>query len=154
MKSPNYASGDKQIVEVVPQNTVGTGLMSSSDDAAICIYQCNFGHIVRSDNYQIARITDMSNMRSGRAVSTILTIVLLIAKTGTLTHAYEHDPVSPRDKVCSTCIAGQALGSACVESTPQFETAIYKSVSPGQRVSTVAAVHFSLARQRAPPTPL
>ena len=96
----------------------------------------------------------MQNVRSNKPVSAVLAVVLLIAQTGALAHAYEHDPGSPQDQVCSTCIAGQVLGSACVDSSPYFDGDTYRSQSGDNYVPAIASIHIPLARQRAPPTPL
>jgi hypothetical protein len=81
-------------------------------------------------------------------------MLLLVAQVGALAHAYEHDPGSPQDRICSTCIAGQSVGSACVDSSPQVEFPAYKAPANIEQVSADASVHLPLARQRAPPTSL
>lgn len=96
----------------------------------------------------------MRHVTSNKPVSAIIAIVLLIAQTGALSHAYEHDPGSLQDQVCSTCIAGQALGSACIDSAPQFDAPVYKPRADYQHVPAIASTHIPLARQRAPPPPL
>lgn len=94
----------------------------------------------------------MRSLKSNRRVSTVLAVVLLVAQSGALAHAYEHDPGSPQDQVCSTCIAGQAVGSACADSAPHFEVPAYKSTAGPEQVSALIYAHIPLARQRAPPT--
>jgi len=89
-----------------------------------------------------------------RPVSILLAVVFLIAQTGLLAHAYEHDAASPQDQICSTCIVGQALGSVCVDSTPHFGAPPHKSATGPEQVSARKCIHVPLARQRAPPTPL
>lgn len=96
----------------------------------------------------------MRRVTSNRPISILLAAVLLIAQTGALAHTYEHDPGSPQEQVCSTCIAGQAVGSACVDSTPHFEIKANESAAGPQKLSTVVSIHTPLARQRAPPTSL
>jgi hypothetical protein len=97
----------------------------------------------------------MQNMRSKRLrpASLLLAIVVLIAQTGALVHAYEHDPGSPQTQVCATCIAGHAVGSACVDSMPHCRIQIDKPVAVFERISTANSIDLPLARQRAPPTP-
>jgi len=89
-----------------------------------------------------------------KPISVLLAIILLIAQTGALAHAYGHDPGKPQSQICSTCIAGHAVGSACVDSTPHFEIQAYKSAAGIDRVSALSSIEVPLARQRAPPTPL
>jgi len=96
----------------------------------------------------------MRNVKANRPASAALAILLLIAQTGALAHAYEHEPGSPQDQVCSTCVAGQALGSACVDSPPHFETPGSSSNASAHQFAAFATVDVPLARQRAPPTPL
>jgi hypothetical protein len=88
-----------------------------------------------------------------KSTSAALAIVLLIAQTGALAHAYEHNPGSPLAQVCASCIAGQALGAACVDSEPHFGMPVYKSIPVQQLVSVYASVQIPLTRQRAPPSP-
>jgi len=93
-------------------------------------------------------------MRKIRQISAVMAIFLLIAQTGALAHAYEHDPGSPQEQICSTCIAGHAVGSACIDSTQYFELPVYKSPTDTGQVSAHISVQIPLARQRAPPIPL
>jgi hypothetical protein len=96
----------------------------------------------------------MRRLKSNRTVSVILANVLLFAQSGSLAHAYEHDPGSPQQQVCSTCIAGQITSSGCVDSSPHFEIPAYKSTTGAWEIAAPDSIHIPLARQRAPPTPL
>jgi len=87
-------------------------------------------------------------------LSVLLAIIFLAVQTGALAHAFEHDPGSPQAQVCSICIAGHSLSSACVASTVHIE---YQHCSAGvniDRTPVPNTIHLLLARQRAPPTPL
>lgn len=87
-------------------------------------------------------------------LSALLAIIFLAAQTGALAHAYEHDPGSPQAQVCSACIAGHSLGSACVESNAHME---FRQHNAGVSIKVAPApdtIHLPLARQRAPPTRL
>jgi len=93
-------------------------------------------------------------MRKIKPISAMLAIFLLIAQTGALAHAYEHDPGSPQEQVCSICIAGQAVGSGCVDSSPHFEFPSYRSPADAALITAYSSIRTPLARQRAPPAPL
>jgi len=93
-------------------------------------------------------------MRKITPISAVLAIFLLIAQTGALAHAYEHDPGSPQEQICSACIAGHAVGSACIDSTQHIELHAYKSPTDTWQVPPNISVQIPLARQRAPPMPL
>ena len=112
------------------------------------------GHAV--DKVLVFAAMSIVRQNCTRPISVLLAIILLAAQAGALAHAYEHehDPAHPQTQVCSACIAGQAVGSACVNSTPQFEIRAYKSVVGFDQVSALNSVHVPLARQRAPPTPI
>ena len=87
-------------------------------------------------------------------LSVLLAIVFLAAQTGVIAHAYEHDPGSPQVRVCSTCIAGYSLSSACVASIPHFEIQ-HCNVGVSIELTPVPGTFdLPLARQRAPPIPL
>jgi hypothetical protein len=87
-------------------------------------------------------------------LSVLLAIIFLAAQTGALAHAYEHVPGNPQAQVCSTCIAGHALSSACVASTVQIEFRPYNVGFSVERAPLPDTIRVPLARQRAPPTPL
>ncbi len=89
-----------------------------------------------------------------RPLSVLLAIIFLAAQIGALAHAYEHDLVRPQAQVCSTCIAGHSLSSACVGSIAHIEFEQYKAGVSIERMSVPNTIHLPLARQRAPPTPL
>jgi hypothetical protein len=89
-----------------------------------------------------------------RPLSVLLAIIFFAAQTGALAHSYEHDPGSPQAQVCSTCIAGHSLSSACVASTAHIE---FQHCNAGviiEQTPVPNTIHLPLARQRAPPTPL
>jgi hypothetical protein len=89
-----------------------------------------------------------------RTISVLLAIILITAQAAAIAHTFEHDPAKPQSKVCSTCIAGHSVSTACVASAPQFEIPVYKLFVGFDQVSTLISVAAPLARQRAPPTPL
>ena len=51
----------------------------------------------------------------------LLAIIFFAAQTAALAHAYQHDPGSPQAQVCSTCVAGHSLSSACIAPTAHFD---------------------------------
>ena len=89
-----------------------------------------------------------------RPLSVLLAIIFLAAQTGALAHAYEHGPGSPQAQVCSTCIAGHSLSSACVASTAHIDFQQCNAGVSIERTPVPNTIHLPLARQRAPPTPL
>jgi len=89
-----------------------------------------------------------------RPLGVLLAIIFFAAQTAALAHAYEHDPGSLQAQVCSTCIAGHSLSSACVASTVHIE---FQHCNAGiiiERTPVADTIHVPYARQRAPPTPL
>jgi len=84
----------------------------------------------------------------------LLAIIFFAAQIGALAHAYEHDPGGPQAQVCSICIAGHALDSACVVSTMHIELQHCNAGISTDRSDVPDVIHLPLARQRAPPTPL
>ncbi len=89
-----------------------------------------------------------------RPLSVLLAIIFLAAQIGALAHAYEHNPGNPQTQVCSTCIAGHSLSSACVGSTAHIEFQQDNAGVSIERTPVPDTNHLPLARQRAPPTPL
>lgn len=89
-----------------------------------------------------------------RPLSFLLAIIFLTAQTGALAHAYEHEPGSLQAQVCSACIAGHSLNSACVASTAHIEFQQDNAGVSAERALVPHTIHLPLARQRAPPTPL
>ncbi len=89
---------------------------------------------------------------SKRSLSVLLAIVFLAAQIGALAHAYEHDLGRPQAQVCSTCIAGHSLSSACVGSVAHIEFQQYNAGVSIERTPVPNTIHLPLARQRAPPT--
>lgn len=89
-----------------------------------------------------------------RSLSVLLAFFFLAAQIGALAHSYEHEPGKPLSQVCATCIAGHAVGSACIDSTPNCMVQTYKDVTGIDQVSALNSIEPPLARQRAPPTPL
>ncbi len=87
-------------------------------------------------------------------LSVFLAIIFLAAQTGALAHAYEHDPGSPQAQVCSICIGGHSLSSACVASTVHIEFQHCNTGVSIERTPVPDTIHLPHARQRAPPTPL
>ena len=83
-----------------------------------------------------------------------LAIIFIAAQTGALAHAYEHDPGSPQVQVCSICIGGHSLGSACVASTVHVDIQHFNLGVSIERTSVPGTIHLPHARQREPPTPL
>jgi len=89
-----------------------------------------------------------------KPLSVFLAIIFIAAQTGALAHAYEHDPGSPQAQVCSICIGGHSLGSACVTSTVHVDIQRFNPGVSIERTSVPDTIHVPYARQRAPPTPL
>jgi len=87
-----------------------------------------------------------------KPLSVLLATIFFAAQTGALAHAYEHDPGNPQAQVCSTCIAGHSLSSACVASTAHIEFQHCNSGVSIKRTPVPGTIHLPLARQRAPPT--
>ena len=87
-----------------------------------------------------------------RPLSLALALVLLIAQTGALTHAYEHALTGPQSQVCSICIAANTMGSACVDSGPELRL---QPAAIGTRPDLRApfrSVRTQRPCQRAPPS--
>ncbi len=89
-----------------------------------------------------------------RPLSVLLAIIFFAAQTGALAHAYEHDLSRPQAQVCSTCVAGHSLSSACVASTAHIEFQHCNAGVSIERTPVPNTIHLLLARQRAPPTTL
>ena len=89
-----------------------------------------------------------------RPLGVLLAIIFLAAQIGVLAHAFKHDPGSPQAQVCSICIAGHSLSSACAVSTAHIEFQHYNASVSIERTPVPDTIHVPLARQRAPPTPL
>ncbi len=89
-----------------------------------------------------------------KPLSVLLALIFLAAQTGALAHAYEHDLGRPQAQVCSTCIAGHSLSSACVGSVAHIDFQQYNAAVSIERTPVPNTIHLPLARQRAPPTPL
>ena len=89
-----------------------------------------------------------------RPLGVLLAMAFLAAQIGVFAHAYEHDPGSPQAQVCSICVAGHLLGSACVGSTAHIEFQHYSAGVSVERTPVPDKIHLPLARQRAPPTSL
>ncbi len=89
-----------------------------------------------------------------RPLTVLLAIIFFAAQIGALAHAYEHDLGRPQAQVCSTCIAGHSLSSACVGSVAHIEFQQYNAAVSIERTPVPDAIHLPLARQRAPRTPL
>jgi len=87
-----------------------------------------------------------------KPLSVLLAIILFASQTGALAHG--HDPGSPQAQVCSSCIAGHSLSSACVASTLHIDIQHINTGVSIDRTSAPDTIHVPLARQRAPPTPL
>ena len=107
-----------------------------------------------ADKLLVFAVMSIVRQNCKKPLSVLLAIIFLAAQTGALAHAYEHDPGSPQAQVCSICIAGQSLSSACVGSTAHIE---FQHCNAGVRIERTPlpdTIHLPLARQRAPPTPL
>jgi len=98
----------------------------------------------------------MSRLRDKRALlpGLLLALLLLAAQSASLAHAYEHEPGTPQNNTCTTCIAASQLASACVDvpatNTPQV---------PGWPQWALQEIEFNslhtiTARQRGPPAAL
>jgi hypothetical protein len=89
-----------------------------------------------------------------RPLGVLLAITVLAAQLGTLAHTYEHDHGSPQAQICSICMSGHLLSTACVASTAHIEFQHCGTGVSFVRTPVPETIHFLLARQRAPPTPL
>lgn len=53
---------------------------------------------------------------SWRLANAVLIALLIVAQTGAIAHAYEHEPEILQDATCVSCIALNQLSAACVDS--------------------------------------
>jgi len=111
-----------------------------------------YGHA--ADKLLEFKVMSIVRQNCKKPLSVLLAILFLAAQTGALAHAYEHDPGGPQAQLCSICIAGHSLSSACVASTVHIEFQHGNAGVSIERTSVSGSIHLPLARQRAPPTPL
>ena len=107
-----------------------------------------------ADKLLVFAVMSIVSQKCKKPLSVLLAIIFLAAQTGALAHAYEHDPGSPQAQVCSICIAGHSLSSACVASTVHIEFQHCITGVSIERPPLPDTIHLPHARQRAPPTPL
>ncbi|MDH3546114.1 MAG: hypothetical protein OEN22_03395 [Gammaproteobacteria bacterium] len=79
-------------------------------------------------------------------------VLLIIAQTGAIAHAYEHELGTFQDQVCASCVSASHVLSACLDHGVQPDSqpfAAYFSPESVQRGHSIAVVS---AKQRGPPT--
>lgn len=95
-------------------------------------------------------MTIVSRPQKGRLVA-LLGMLLFVAQSLAVAHAYEHDPGSTVDTTCASCIIGGQLANGCAdaggECAPDLDV-----VSPevGEQYS-VDTITILAAKQRGPP---
>lgn len=84
----------------------------------------------------------------------LLILMLITAQTGAMTHAYEHDPGTPQDRTCSSCLtAAQLLGANIDGDTNQLVLPPKDPFRTG-RSTACESVTALIPRQRGPPRQL
>ncbi len=107
-----------------------------------------------ADKLLVFAVMSIVPQKCKKPLSVLLAIIFLAAQTGALAHAYEHDPGSPQAQVCSICIAGHSLSSACVASTLHVDFQYCNTGVSNEQTRVPGTIYLPDARQRAPPTPL
>lgn len=82
----------------------------------------------------------------------VLALLLVVAQTIALAHAYQHEAGSPQQQICSSCVSASQLSSACIDSGETLEI----TASPAELIATAQTVpvsrHTLVTRQRGPPS--
>jgi hypothetical protein len=84
----------------------------------------------------------------------LLTVLLLLAQTGALTHGVEHlrfDADTPASHSCSLCIATQGLDAAPVSTPPAIALPVTDFAPPASVVAAAFDTPAVTPRARAPP---
>ena len=84
----------------------------------------------------------------------LLTVLLLLAQIGALTHGVEHlriDTDAPASHSCSLCIAAQGLDSALASTTPAIALSVTDFALPVRVEVAAFSTPVITPRARAPP---
>lgn len=92
--------------------------------------------------------------KTGLAPNLMLAVLLVIAQTSALAHAYEHDIGAPQNQTCTACVTANQLASACVDTMAITESPVFSSPLNHQSTRISLSVESLVVRQRGPPATL
>jgi hypothetical protein len=90
--------------------------------------------------------------KAGFLPNLILAIFLIAAQSVVSAHDLDHDAANTQNQVCTTCVAADQLGTACVDSVTTFGVAAFDSVLHTSIQGEFNAIHALTPRQRGPPS--
>jgi len=81
----------------------------------------------------------------------MLLVFLVVAQTGALAHAYQHDPGTLQDTTCASCVSAGELTSACLDSGIAADISAFHSCLETDQQVPIESIATLSARQRGPP---
>jgi len=84
----------------------------------------------------------------------LLVLMLAIAQTGAVAHAYGHDAEIPQDQTCVSCVNAGQLVFACVGDALDLDIRNHVSDFSTDKFLSFESTHTLAAKQRGPPDPL
>jgi hypothetical protein len=92
--------------------------------------------------------------KSWRPANAVLIVLLLVAQTWAIAHAYDHEPEILQDATCVSCVALNQLGATCVDSGAGHDCAAPGSDRYAVSYVTGESIRTLTCRQRGPPISL
>ena len=90
----------------------------------------------------------------GFAANLLLALLLIVAQTSALAHAYEHDVGKSPSQACTDCVTATQLASACVDNPATVVLPLFNSPLHQLAVGYSISINAIVARQRGPPVTL
>jgi hypothetical protein len=90
----------------------------------------------------------------GFAANLLLALLLIVAQTSALAHAYEHDVGKIQNQACTACVTANQLASACVDNPATVILPVFNSPLHQLAVGYSISIDAIVVRQRGPPVTL
>lgn len=90
-------------------------------------------------------------LQSWLPANLLLLLLMAVAQSGALAHAFEHDAATPQYQACAICVTVSQLDSSCVDTLAATIIADCRSCQPVTEALSLESLQVPVAKQRGPP---